>query len=168
MATNLLLYVFRHSIPNFFARDNVVAHTLVWILRGEWRQEAAERASRDVSAPNSADANADDPLMQSGPPAPRNEEPSLQGMLVVAREAARCVRRSQEPRPNGPWDLSEVRGASAGSGTDGDSGDEDGAFSPHRAADYLEPAVPSPTNLAGPPSTRPTATSSRRSAATAR
>ena len=145
MATDLLLYVFRRSIPNFVARDNAVAHTLVWILRGEWRQEAAERASRDVSAPNSADANADDPLMQSGPPAPRDEGPNLQGMLVVAREATRCVRRSQEPRPNGPWRLSEVRRAGADSGTDGDDQSGDEAFSPHRAADYLEPAVPSPT-----------------------
>ena len=83
MATNLLLYVFRRSIPNFFARDNVVAHTLVWILRGEWRQEAAERAIRDVSAPNSADANADDPLMQSGPPADALTQSKIQVVPVI-------------------------------------------------------------------------------------
>ena len=95
MVADLLLYAFRGSIPNFSARDNVVAHTLVWILRGEWRQESAERDIRGAGAPDLAGASANDSLTRVGPPAPWDEGPSSRGMLVVAREAMRGVRRSQ-------------------------------------------------------------------------
>ena len=141
---DLLLYAFRGSIPNFSARDNVVAHTLVWILRGEWRQESAERDIRGAGAPDLAGASANDSLTRVDPPAPRDEGPSSRGMLVVAREAARGVRRSQEHGSNGwPWDLGAIRNAAEGSGTEGDS--EDGAYSPHRSAPYREPETPPPT-----------------------
>ena len=148
MAAKLLLHVFRRSIPNFLARDNVVAHTLVWILRGEWRQESAERDIGDVGASDLAGANANDSLTRTGPPVPWDEGPNSRGMLVVAREATRGVRRSQERRPNGwPRSLWAIRNAAEGSGTEGDS--EDGAYSPHRSGPYREPATPPPTT---PPS----------------
>ena len=144
METDLLIYIFRHSIPDFSARDNVVAHTLVWILRGEWRQESAERDIRSAGAPDLAGASANDSLTRVGPPAPWGEGPSSRGMPVVAREATRGVRRSQEYRPDGwPWHLWAIRNAAEGSGTEGDS--EDGAYSPQRAAPYCEPATPPPT-----------------------
>ena len=148
MAIDFLLHTWRNCIPNFVARDNAIAHTLVWILRGEWRQQSAEQAIRDVGAPDLADANADDSLMRIGSPVPRGEGPSSRGMPVVAREATRGVRRSlPSPRNlNGwPWSLWAIRGAAEDSGTEGDSRSDGGAYSPHRAAPYLEPEAPPPT-----------------------